>query len=173
MSNSRYNDRQLAPGLGDATNRYSEVVFETEIAQPARNSFGHRSGQRQAEEELWRDPRYSSSFVGGAASDQADRNVYEVQQAPNARGRLASGQAIPAWDAVDSATRAGFVQGNDETMRADNPYMHKPRPGANPRSLAPMGNGFQAGERPRTEFGRKMAPPNGGRGRRGTAEIQD
>lgn len=168
---STSNPNNLAP-VPQFPERVTNVVERVQ-ATPARNEFGERAGSRYFEEAAWRSPATSSDLVAGAG---AAENVFEVKQAGQANGRVEPGATNPrpTWNgAVDSATKAAFLQGNDDTMRFDNPYMHQPRAGANLQSRAPMGDGFQAGERPRIEFVVTKAPASGGRARRNQADVSD
>jgi hypothetical protein len=142
------------------------VVADRIVAENPR-----RQGPRQAEEGLWRDPIYSSSFVAGVQADLNDHVVVETKIAPNARGRLASGQEIPAWNAVDDATKDGFWQGlsGSEQSVTVRPVMRESRPGGN-RTLTPL-RGLLAGERPGTVYSKSIAPPFGGRGRINEADC--
>jgi hypothetical protein len=165
---TRNNPSTVAPNLPFPEK--SRQTYDTTIAQNTR-----RRGPLQAEEGLGFEPTYSSSFAGGAASDKADHVTFEVQQAPHARGRLASGQEIPAWNAVDAQMRARFVQGDSSAEQSvtARPFMHQPRPGANMNPLGPTWGFSAASERPGAVFQTSVAPPNGGRGRRNQADVTE
>jgi hypothetical protein len=169
-NSSRRNERQVGPGVNDLTNRYNENIYEAELARPARNRLGERGGERQAEEGLWRDPRYSSSFVGGVA---VEHGVYEVAQAPGIRGSLASGQAIPAWNAVPLEALANFADAMDfgDPGQAT-PFRGHIRVGAqNPNALTPL-DGLMRGSRQNTRYVSVRAGQADGRiARHNQAEI--
>src|SRR5258706_1031533 len=82
---------------------------------------GRREGPRQAAEGLGQEPGYRNAFGQGVVGSRASRGdwserprqVFKTQIAPNARGRLASGQEIPAWSGADPAMRAAFAQGDN------------------------------------------------------------
>jgi hypothetical protein len=167
MSTSNPNNLAPVPSFAERVTNTVERIQ----AQPARNEFGERAGSRYFEEAHWRSPAISSDLVAGAG---AAENVFEVKVAGQANGRMEPGATNPrpSWQ-QDEAMKAAFIRGNDDTWRLDNPFMHQPRRSANLQSLAPMGDGFQGGERPNPEFGRKLAPPNGGRSRSNQADVSD
>lgn len=148
------------------------VVVDVRLAQNTR-----RAGPLQAEEGLgWQLP-YAGSFRESIqdADSGASHHDVEVQPAGQADGRslLASGRAVPAWNAVDAATKAGFLQGTHGTEQSVTvrPPGYAQRPGSNPATITPLA-ALTAGERPGTTFGYSVAPPGGGR-RRNQADVTE
>jgi hypothetical protein len=168
MSKTRNNPETMAPNLPYPER--GDVVVDRIMAQNPR-----RRGPLQAEEGLAFEPAYSSSFAGGVSSDLADHATFEVQEAgqANGRGRLASGQEVPTWAVVDVQMKAGFWQGIDlsEQIVTVRPQMPQPRPGGN-ATIVPLA-ALVTGERPGTTYGRAVAPPNGGRHRRNSADVTE
>jgi hypothetical protein len=161
---STANQNQQAPSIGFPER--GRVVVDRIVAENTRRRY-----PLQAEEGLAYEPKYSSAFAGGAAADKNDHVVYEVQVAPNARGRLASGQEVPSWAAVDPLMRGAFAQGTSgfEQSRSGGRAVPQ-RPGANPAPLGPV-DGLLRPERPGTVYGRAIAPNSGGRGRTNEADC--
>jgi hypothetical protein len=145
-------------------------AYDVTVAQNTR-----RKGQSYAEEGLGYQQRYHTPFYEAVRDSDtgASHTDVEVQIAGQANGRslLGSGQAVPAWAAVDAAERGSFVQGlsGSEQSATPYPFMHQPRPGANASPLGPT-FGFNAGERPGTIYAKQIAPPRGGR-HRNEAEV--
>jgi hypothetical protein len=150
-----------------------------EVIPDAQNT--RRKGQSFAQEGLGYQQRYHGSFYEAVrdADSGASHADVEVQPAgqQDGRGLLGSGQAVPAWNAVDRFERSAFVQGQSGAENVANPagFPHFPRAGANPNPLGPT-SGFSAGsERPGTVFQRQVAPPDGARwrNRMNEAEVRD
>lgn len=167
---STNNPNTLAPSLPFPER--GRVVVDVQLAQNTR-----RRGSLQAEEGLgWEQP-YPGAFHESVmkSDDAANHAAYETQLAgqANGRGRLGSGQEVPAWNAVDNATRAGFLQGTAGTEQSASrlPMMHEPRLGANASPLGPT-YGFNVESVPGNIYAKKTAPPNGGR-RRNQADVTD
>ena len=153
----------------------ADQVVEAKLATPR----APRSGKLYAEEGLGFKGNYAAPFyasVHDADSGASHRDV-EVQPASQANGRglLGSGQAIPAWDAVGPEERGAFVQGQSAREQVANatPVMHYPRPGANRSPLSPTAGFSAAAEVPGNTYQAKIAPANGGRGRRNVADVTD
>ena len=102
---STNNPNTLAPRLPFP--EHGRQVYDAEIGLNTR-----RQGSKRAEEGLGWEPSYSGAFLESVLKSDAATNhaVYETQRATG-RGRLGAGQEIPAWNAVDGATRTGFLQG--------------------------------------------------------------
>lgn len=169
---STFNSGTISP-LPNFPERGRQEV-EVKVATPPRT----RSGKMHAEEGLgfqseYSAPFYASVYYSDSGASHKDVEVQAAGQA-NGRGLLGSGQAIPAWDAVDGAERSAFVQGQSDQEQSvtATPFMHYPRPGANHQALGPM-YGFNAGERPGNTYSVQTAPENGGRGRRNAADVTD
>ena len=146
------------------------VDVDVQLAQNTR-----RQGPRQAEEGLGFKGAYSAPFyasVYDADSGASHRDV-EVQPASQANGRglLGSGEAVPSWDAVDGATRAGFWQGTDATEQSvtARPFPFEGRRGAS-QPLAPT-FGLNAGSRAGNVYCKTVPPDNGGRGHVNAANV--
>jgi hypothetical protein len=154
-----------APPFGEV----GRQTYDTVVGENPR-----RRGPLQAEEGLGYDPTYSSSFVGGVQVDRKDHVVYETKIAPNARGRLASGQEVPSWAAVDRAMLGSFAQGTSgsEQSVSASPFPFTARDGANPATITDL-RGLRAGERPGTTYGRSIPPVNGGRGHKNIADVTE
>jgi hypothetical protein len=139
-----------------------EQVIDKIVAAPAHSRRTHlRSGPRQAEEGLGREPSYSGAFVGGIATTDsgAAHASYESHTAgqANGRGRRGSGQQIPAW-AKDPEALDSFAGGTSGDPGAAVPFRGQIRVGAqNPRTLSPL-TGLMRGERVGNVVVRKVAP---------------
>jgi hypothetical protein len=167
---SQPNPRTIAPSLPFPER--GRVVVDVQLADNPR-----REGPRQAAEGLGDEPDYRGAFGQGAAfsRDGSSHQAYDaiVAGQANGRGRLGSGQEVPAWNAVDNATRAGFWQGTDGTGQSASrlPMMHQPRPGANQSPLGPT-YGFNVESVPGNIYAAQFAPPGGGR-RRNQADVTE
>jgi hypothetical protein len=160
---SSYNEGTISPNLPFPER--GRVVVDVQLAQNTR-----RKGQSYAQEGLGSQQRYHGSFYEAVRDSDtgASHTDVEVQIAGQANGRslLASGQLVPAWNAVDAQTRQGFLDGTsgEEISMNPQPFMHRPRPGANASPLGPT-FGFNADSKPNTVYQTKIAPPRGGRHR--------
>jgi hypothetical protein len=167
---SQPNPNTFAPSLPFP--EVGKVVVDVQLADNPR-----RRGPRQAAEGLGDEPDYRNAFGQGAvfSRDGSSHETFDAIEAgqANGRGRLGSGQEVPAWNAVDAATRAGFWQGTDGTEQSVTvrPPRHAQRPGANSATITPLA-AITAGERPGTTFGYSVAPPGGGR-RRNQADVTE
>ena len=175
---STRNPHQLSPSLPfeeRAPQTYDEVI--------AVNT--RRPGQAQASEGLGRVGANRGAFAQGVTGSRAGRGdlterprqAYDFIQAGQANGRQQPGATnpAPAWAAVDDAMKAAFVQGDSagEQLADPRPAMSEPRQGANTRPLAPTFGFSAAAERPGNVFQVKIAPANGGRGRRSIADVTE
>jgi hypothetical protein len=168
MNNPRANPRALAPN--PLFREVGRQEFDVVVAQPKVNAHGLRSGERWSQEAL--DESYSGPFVqaAGDSASGTSHTSYDATLAPEGRTVLAGSNPPPTWDraAVDNVMLANFVGGQvpGENMASTRGFMdHYPRRGANVRPLGPTA-GFSVGaEVPGNVIQRKLAPPNGGRGR--------
>lgn len=149
-------------------------TYDAAIAQPKRNALGERSGERYAEEGIWTSPNVSSAFVGGieTADNGAAHCAYDRQIAGQANGRtpLAGSNPAPTWDAVPREALASFASAAS-FGDPGNAVPFTRRGGAmNPNTLSPL-DGLNRGERQATAVYKKIAPPNGGRGRPSQADV--
>jgi hypothetical protein len=142
--------RNLAPSP-DYPERATNTVDKI-VATPRRNALGERSGERDFEEGPGFQHEYGQAFFQAVdATDRADHVTVEVKIAgqANGRGRLGSGQEIPAWDAVPQESLDGFSAGSSGDPGRANPFPFQPRAGSNPNTLSPL-VGLNRGERPNT-----------------------
>jgi hypothetical protein len=148
------NPNTLAPSL--PFREKGDVVVDVQIAQNT-----PRQGPKLAEEGLGWAPPYPGAFHESVmkSDDAANHAVYERQRAGQefGRGRLGSGQQIPAWDVVrpeETSSFASAVAFGDPGQAQ--PYPHYPRDGANMETLAPTA-GLNRGERQNTQIVHAMA----------------
>jgi hypothetical protein len=168
---SRNNPSTISP-LPQAPERGNQTYGVT-VTQNNR-----RKGESFAQEGLGYQQRYHGAFYEAVRDTDtgASHTDVEVQVAGQASGRslLGSGQAVPAWNAVDQFERASFIQGQSSSEQVANPapFPHFPRAGANSNPLGPTW-GFSTGsERPGTFFAKQIAPEGGGRWRNRTNEAK-
>lgn len=163
---STNNPNTLAPRLPFP--EHGRQVYDAEIGLNTR-----RQGSKRAEEGLGWEPSYSGAFLESVLKSDAATNhaVYETQRATG-RGRLGAGQEIPAWNAVDGATRTGFLQGTagSEQSVTVKPFPYSQRDGANPATITPL-SALRAGESPGNTYQYAKTPKNGGRGRANAAAV--
>jgi hypothetical protein len=177
QNDSAFNESALAPGIPFPER--GRQVYDEIVAIPAHNRrTHHRSGPRQAEEGLGWEPSYSSAFVGGiAATDSgAAHAAYESQIAGQAygRGRLGSGQHVPAWDAVPQESLDGFADGASGDQGRATPYPWAARHGARRpiTALEDLNSAFSRGERQNTTYVSTIASNPRSR-RRNAADVSD
>lgn len=136
-------------------------------------------GPARKYEQLAADPVIPMGFMYGIANGYVTAPGQPNHNSPDVHTKIADGRGVmgrtnppPSWDAVDGQTRQGFLDGTsgDEISVAAQPFMHRPRPGANADPVSPT-FGFNAGSRPNTRYASKIAPPNGGRDHRNVADV--
>lgn len=158
QSTGRQNLRQIAPGLHDTTNRYSEVVYEVQVAQrrDVQDRVRRSHEELRAEEGLGWQSEYADAFASGTSGVGEGR--YETRTAGQAAGRskLGAGQMVPAWSTVDDYHGA-FASAEAGDQGPGTPFAR--RGGAvNARTHSPL-DGLARGERPSSIVIRQQAVP--------------
>ena len=150
--------------------------FDKIIAQPKRNALGERAGERFAEDGTSWQPEYLSSFYGSVHDTVtgASQSSYDAKLADQAGGRnaLGGGNPAPSWDAVPGEALDSFAAGSSGDPGRATPFPYQLRAGYSRSTLSPL-DGLHRGERQNTSYPSKIAPANGGRGRRNPSDITE
>ena len=150
--------------------------FDKIIAQPKRNALGERAGERWAQDGTSWQPEYLSSFYGSVHDTVtgANHSSYDAKLADQAGGRnaLGGGNPAPSWDAVPPEALSGFASGSSGDPGRADPLAYQPRAGFNRATISPL-DGLARGSRQNTSYPSKIAPANGGRGRRNPSDITE
>lgn len=162
------NPHQLGPWVPPYPERDRQSYTETIGANP------RREGPRQASEELVERGNLQGAFTQGVSSEGEHRYVAEIARgrSPVADPNLMD-RSSPAWDAVDAPQLRAFANAMalGEPGQAT-PYSFEPRRGANYDHHSPL-DAMARGERQNTQYAAKIAPANGGRGRRSIADVTE